>query len=517
MVAIVADHPFLRKHQSQIQGVLSCFDRVIFRGYLPFCHARALEGFLNHHNVLLKDFKAFAMEKTERLKEHAQALAKAANRPYQHLAKRERKEELARRIAERDGVRSGLIVVFGCLETCRTFRLQYGQGRPSLKNDYRRCLVLYFYYLDDDFGLVHLKLETWFPFTCQVYVNGHEWLARQLTQKGIGHVPAGNTFVQLSDARAAQALADRFVKINWPKRLTQWAHVIHPLFADLLKGLSYYWVVDQAEYATDVLFTTAAALASCYPRFVEHATLRLGTEDVLRFLGRRPHASFQGEVQTHCCRRLEGVRVKHTLGANRLKMYDKEGVVLRIETVINDPTQFRVRRWRRTPDGQRELAWQPLRKGVGWLWRYAQVSQAANSRYLQALAVVDDPAPPAQLLARVTRPVTYRGRRRRALQPLSPQDLELFRAVLRGEHGLRGFRNQDVARQLFGDPPRDSVQRRRQSAQVTRWIGLLRAHGLATKVPRARRYHLTHTGFRLLSMTLYVAHSVLPTALQAAA
>src|SRR5260370_4726624 len=102
--------------------------------------------------------------------------------------------------------------------------------------------------------------------------------------------------------------------------------------------------MDQAEYATDVLFAEASALAEFYPRLVEHARACLSAEDVLKFLGRKLHANFQGEVQPHVGRRVEAVRVKHAMKANKLKMYDKAGLVLRIETTINDPTEFRARR-----------------------------------------------------------------------------------------------------------------------------------------------------------------------------
>src|SRR6185369_9057052 len=128
------------------------------------------------------------------------------------------------------------------------------------------------------------------------------------------------------------------------------------LLGNELQGQDYYWVADQSEYATDVLFTDAAALASLYPRLVEHARACLSAEDVLKFLGRKLTAPFQGEVQTHVGRRPEGVRVKHVMKSNRLKMYDKAGSVLRIETVINDPTEFRVRRRRTSRTGQPELA-----------------------------------------------------------------------------------------------------------------------------------------------------------------
>ncbi len=214
---------------------------------------------------------------------------------------------------------------------------------------------------------------------------------------------------------------------------------------------------------------------------------------------------------------MEGVRVKHVMKTNRLKMYDKAGVVLRIETVINDPTEFRVRRWQKQKQGGRRLCWQPLRKGVAWLWRYAEVGLAANRRYLEALAQVDDPSAAHRLLDRACRPAPFGKKQRRALQPLSPQDQALFLAVLRGEHHLHGLRNRDLAQRLYGEAPRDPVAHRRQGARVTRLIQLLRAHRVLAKVPRSRRYRLTANRARLLGAAVYVHYKHFPKELSDAA
>jgi hypothetical protein len=344
----------------------------------------------------------------------------------------------------------------------------------------------------------------------QVYVNGHEFLARKLDAAALGYQAVDNAFVHLEDAAAAQAWADRFAKQNWPQLLGALARRFNPLLGDLLKGRDYYWVTDQAEYATDVLFDRAATLQALYPRLLEHATLCVGAEDILKFLGRKLHPCLLGEVRTQVSRRLEGARIKHTVQGNWLKMYDKAGRVLRLETVINRPRTFRVRRWRKTKGGERALAWQALPKGVAWLWRYAQISATANGRYLDSLAAVDDWRGARQLLDRATRPARLGGRQRRALQPLSPQDQALFLAVLRGEHRLRGLSNGDVATRLFGAAPRDAGERRRRCARVTRLLQLLRAHGLLAKIPRSRRYRVTAKGDQLMSAAVYVRYKYLP-------
>ena len=183
------------------------------------------------------------------------------------------------------------------------------------------------------------------------------------------------------------------------------------------RGLSYYWVVDQAEFSTDLIFTSREALAGLYPRLLDHAAVNFSAKDILTFLGRRFHPRFDGEVLTHCQKgRWPGARIKHRMKNNWLKMYDKFGLVLRIETVINNPREFRVRRLR-TREGRREMVWCPMNKGVINLYRYREVSLAANERYLEALSVVDDPAPAYRQVEELTEPVVVVRPKSCGLQP----------------------------------------------------------------------------------------------------
>ena len=494
--------------------MLSCFDRVIFLGHLPLSYPAGLEGFLYQRKVLLKDFAKYALSIADRVRDHVKAEVAKAGAPYRHLPRKEPMEEQARRLAKEKGIREGIVCGYSQLETCRTYRFEYSKGRPRLRKDFRRCSVLYVFVMHELLGLIHVKIQTWFPLTMQVYVNGHDYLAKKLDERGVKYAMHDNAFLRIDNPEAAQGLADRFGKLNWPRLLGELARQFNPLVGREIREQDYYWVMNQAEYATDVIFKEASALAGIYPCLVEHARACLGAEDVLKFLGRKLHPSLKGEVQTHVSRRVEGVRVVHRMKANKVKMYDKAGLVLRIETTINDPTEFWVRRKK---EGQPGLHWQPLRKGVAWLWRYAEVARGSNGRYLEAMAVVDDDSPSRRLLDQVTKPAKLHGRTKRALQPVSPADQKLFLAALRGEHRVRGFRNGDLAQHLDGTATNDPAERRRRSARVTRLIQLLRAHGLVAKIPRTRRYRVTAKGELLMSTAIYVRHKYLPQELHAAA
>ncbi len=516
---------FLAKHADKTTGVLSCFDRLIVRGHLPMAAPGYFSTWLYSKKIALNlqsppegwwNFKEAAPWFSGMLKAHAKALAEKAQRPYIPLQSHTRMEDNARALAAKDGITDGLVCVYGVNETCRTFRVRYGEGKPTVQPDLRVCLVIYFYRMDRDFGLMHVKLQTWFPFTVQVYVNGHEWLARKLTAHGIAFQQRDNAFTWLADVAQAQRLVPGFWRRDWPKFLARLAQRVNPLLGDWLAGQNYYWVVDQAEFSTDVLFADPKALTTLRPRLYEHAALCFSAPQVMTFLGRRYRETFQGEVKTKWHRREPGGAVKHWMKRNALKMYDKDGRVLRIETVINDPSEFFVHRCKDKLDGTQEVGWFPMTKGVANLYRYAEVSQSANARYLEALAVVDDLGVGQRELDQRCAPVPYQGRRRRALQPLGRGDQALFQAALRGEHAVRGFRNGELREQLFGNKPDDRAERRKQCGRISRQISLLRAHGLVAKVPRSRRYHVTVRGQRFMSTAVQLRAKLFPRELTAA-
>jgi hypothetical protein len=507
---------FTQRFADAIVSTLGCFDRVIFKGYLPFGGDAQLNRFVDHGlKMRRKDFLPLVEQQSQALVDHAKAMAQSSGAPYERITGIHSKEKLIQDIIRQRRLEEGLVAVLCVMETCRTVKLIHGQGRPRLVFARRPQRVLYYYFLDPDFGLIHLRLQSWFPFTLQVYVNGHDWLARQLHQQEIGFVQHDNAFTQIDEPDRAQPLADRFARLGWVKILRRWAGLVNPLLGqDWLGQGDYYWVIDQAEYSTDLLFAKAAALADLYPRLLDHAALKFSAPDILAFLGRRLSPRFDGEVLTTCKKdRQPGARIKHRVKNNWLKMYDKFGQILRIETVINQPREFRVRR-RRVRDGQQQMVWCPMNKGVANFYHYQVVARAANNRYLDALAVVDPPQASIKQLDRVSKPAKFHGRRRRALHLLHAEEQKLFLAVLRGEHRLQGLRNRDVALQLFGPVPSDPAKKHQRTARVSRLLQLLRAHGLIAKVPHAHRYHLTAKGENLMNAAIYVRYKAFPKELQ---
>ena len=189
-------------------------------------------------------------------------------------------------------------------------------------------------------------------------------------------------------------------------------------------------------------------------------------------------------------------------------MYDKQETVLRVETTVNDPSDMKVLRPREGHPTEPKT-WQKLRKGVADLHRRAQVSQKANERYLEALAAVNHDQPLGETVHDLCQPTQWRGRRVRALHPLSPDDSRLLAAVNRGEFAINGFRNRDLRVLLYGTGKLDAAELKRQGARTTRQIRMLRAHGLIRKTSKTHRYTLTSAG-RLTINALLAAQQASP-------
>jgi hypothetical protein len=237
----------------------------------------------------------------------------------------------------------------------------------------------------------------------------------------------------------------------------------------------------------------------------------------LRFLGkavpdgRNAHYKFTGEVLTDLKDRPEGMRLKHTVNGNSIKVYDKQGSVLRFETTINRTNEFKV--YRGTEEDPDKLEWRKLRKGIADLHRRAQVSQACNDRYTKAMAAVEQTTPLKDLAQPLCVAVKKKGRRARALNPPATEDAALLAAaVARGEFAINGLRNRDIRALLHPNPPADKAQARRQSAAVGRKLAMLRVHGLIRRVPKTHRYQVTDKG-RLTITALLAAAQANATAL----
>lgn len=518
---------FSEKYHDQIMGVVTGFDRLVFRGSLRRLNygcwddqleaivAIGMEQYLWHNKILFKDYQQHVKRASERLKKESLKPFEKQGLPVVFLRSASvDKEELARRVAGDRGIQTGLVCALSTLEPSPTFE---HRGTHIIRRD-RPCHVLYQYQIHPQLGWMYARIQTWFPFNIQVGLNGREWLARQMDQQGLKYRQQRNCFVWMEDYEQSQKLLNRQLEMDWAELLNGLARQLNPVHESIFEQYpaSYYWTCYQSEWATDIVFREAAFLQRLMPLLVRHGLLSFSSADVMRYFGKKVNQSgaipahFNGTLETDLKCRQEGERVKYRMNGNSAKFYDKAyspwGSVLRgAETTLNTVKDFRV--YRAKEGGpEDDLQWRTMRKGIADLHRRAQVSQKANDRLLNALASVDDSRSLEELTAGIQKHTQWNGRRVRDLRPWA-EDKELFATVNHGEFLINGFRNRDLRKLLYETEPESQSDRRRRSSAISRKLRLLRAHGIIRKVPHTHRYQVTDAGRAVLVAVLTAART----------
>jgi len=498
---------FIQRFGEKVIGILSGFDRLLIHGTLRrICYVVGMKDFLWETGILFKDFGVYAEKTTNELKKATERMAEKLGRPLQYIkSSRENKEEIALAIAKQDKVKSGLIAILSATEPCTSYQIDRNKEKKeiNLVLRERKCLHFYHYFFHPEFGFMYARIQTWFPFNVQIYINGREWLAHQMDRAGIKYQRLDNCFSWIEDFQHAQRLMDQQLRMNWPKKMNQIVKQLNPIHDKVFAKypLGYYWSIPQSEWATDIAFKDRASLGAIYPSLILHGITNFGSNDVMRFLSKKLHGRFEGELTSDFKVRSEGVRIKHRVGKNSVKLYDKFGRILRVETTVNDSRALSTYRPKEN-DPQGKCVKTYLRRGVADIRRRADICQLANERYLDALAVVDPTASFGQLLEKICRPTVWNGKRIRALRPWASDDLTLLKAIARGEFTLTGFRNRDLQNLLYKTTPANEKEKRSRSSRITRLLQILRAHHLIRKIPSSYRYILTPYGRDILNAIL---------------
>lgn len=418
----------------------------------------------------------------------------------------------------RRGSHPGLVHIISVVEACTTFKPWRNpkKGQPGLRMQTGKCSTYYFYLIDPDLGLMYVRVPTWLPCRLQIYFNVHHWLAAQLKAAGIDFQMEDNSFLQVADWARAREMAERFSVAQWERKFHELAARFRPILGKFPRG--YHWSVMQVEYSLDLVFKRREQLAPLYEQISRHAVLAVRVADMARFWGKRysPEAEATSEFKTV----VEGTRVRHALGRQSLKMYDKGGRVLRLEATSNDIPFFRHYRkgLARPPaslfpsaasvvsrDGTAEYKMAPLKKSIYSLSDVVELLSAACQRYLDFIGTLEDDTPQRHNLDQISRTVRDRKDRTwRGFNLFLKEDQRVLLALLRCEYLIHGVSNQRL-RLLLTE---------KSSAQVNRILRRLRKHGLIKKIAHSYRYYLSAIGRRLIIAARKLVEYVLVPGLQ---
>src|SRR2546428_83271 len=299
-----------------------------------------------------------------------------------------------------------------------------------------------------------------------------------------------NAYGWIADFEQAQKLADEFRVEMLHRKLDGFADRYCPVVKQF--ALNYHWSLDQVEFATDLVFQRQSDWQAIYERLTRTAIHTVKPDNIATFLGRKLNGNYQDEMGNRFHTRIEGTRIKHTMGPVSIKMYDKFRLILRIETTVVNVSFFKHYREVEHKDGTRTMAWAEMKKSIYSLGPLRELLLAANRRYLEFISTIEDDKVGTGKLNKVSQPVEENDRSYRGFNFFDPEDEELFEALGRGEFNITGFQNKDLRLRVKG----------KNTGQVSRLMKRLRTHGLIKKVGRTYKYYLTGLGKQVTALGL---------------
>ncbi len=509
----------IEQMKDKINGTLETFDRMIINGYiLQLCNYRQFLYYLIQKDIKLKNFSEFALKQTKSLCEHIEKYTSDNEVKIEYLnSGKLDKNKIAREIFEQNPEKTGLITAFSAVEICNTMTVKPNKETQMLEITSRptKCKHYYFYYNDEEFGWMFIKIQTWFPYNVQIYINGREYLSRLLRNNNIGYEMYNNSFSYIEDFEEAQKLADEILNFKISDSFDGMIKNINNLLPDIesVFSHSYYWCIDQCEFATDINFKSREALQIFYKPLVETAYFTFSSHDIYSFFGRNVghiNKFTKGEIVSDLRHRYQGYRIKFMINNNQVKMYDK-GNNLRIEVTINRPKDFKILKDKEKIEGGELVQfkkWVPMGKSIANLYRYVEICKSISKRYIEALPEIDIDRLPNKEIQKLSAPKEVKGRKYTGFNLLSKETIALLSAVADGGFVINGFDNKSIRKMIYEDCNNPKIINK-----TTRILAKLKAHGIIKKVPRKNRYYLTSYGRKVAnSILLFINKELLNSA-----
>ena len=448
-----------------------------------------MTSYLYTHNIRIFDYPKFAEPFRNEIRANAEQIAKDNNIEIEFVRKSHiRKEDLVKKVLEKRGYHPGLVHIISAMEACGSYKPWHDKktGKTFLKGSQGKCLHYYFYFIDPYLGYGYVRVPTWSHFKLQVYINGHNILANELDKNDIEYTMLDNAFDYISDFEKAQEIYDNLDVKKIHKCLDALSKKYCPVISHF--NQVYHWSIMQAEYATDIVFKKQEDLQAIYSELTATAIHTVKPDNIATFLGHKVDSRYKGEMGNNYNIRIEGSRIKHSMGKSSIKMYDKFSKILRIETTTNNVSFFKHYREVEHRDGTKTMKFAPLKKNIYSLTLLSLLFKASNRRYLEFISAFDKKEVGRKRLDKVTKSKKQNNRNYKGFNLFSKEDLTLLLTVLRGEYNIFGFRNKDIRMKI----PEFNT------GKVSRLLKRLKVFGLIKKAGKTYKYYLTKLGKELV-------------------
>jgi hypothetical protein len=476
--------------------VYHCFDRIVIHGYLSgLSRPEQVVHFFRKVVGIPVLSKESLSQRTADYQNWVEAFARNHSIPIEWAEKGVRKEDYVlpwlRRMTKRNAY--GVYFIFKSMEQGPSFRVsvpKYPTKDPNhriLARQRSRFTHDYFYIRDEVLGPMVMRVATFFPFQTTYYLNGHNFIERELNRAQVGFRKNDNAFLAIDDVAALQAAADRLSPDIIRERLDYWTLILGPKFSVKERKrvkLSRFYAISQIEYCRNFIFKRNFPIHKLFERGCELGLWRLTAHKITEIFGARLHRRLPGKLATVIDQIEHGHHVfrayfKHAF----LKQYEKFATFLRNELCSNNLNDF------------------GLKKGLDNLDAVRQTFKVITSRFAgfqaQWLNVhVDFP-----LLQRIALPITIGSVRYPGIKIHDRRVIRLLEVLLHGGTHVGGWTAKEIhqsVRTTFG------LSERSYGLNQLRYdLRKLKGHGLLERDGSRYAYRLTPKGVQVALLFLF--------------
>ena len=400
-----------------------------------------------------------------------------------------RKEDYVRpalRRMERAG-QHGVYFILKSMEQGQTFRStipRFATNDPNyriLARQRSRFTHYYFYIRDETLGPMVMRVASFFPFQATYYLNGHNFIEKELVRDKVGFRKNHNAFLAVSDPEALQAAADRFNSEVIRKRLEYWTLILGPKFSKRERAamnLRRFYAVSQIEYCRNFIFKRNFPIHRIFERGCEIGLWRMTANKIAEVFGQRVTKKLKGKLSTVVEQVEHGHHIFRAYYRNAfIKQYEKFSTYLRNEACSNNLADF------------------GLKKGLDHLPAVRQKLLAVTGRFAafqaQWLNVhVDFP-----LLQRLALPITVGTAKYPGIKIHDTRIIRLMEVLLHGGTVVSGWTARQVHQAILTSFRIDAD--RYGLNQLRYDLRKLKTHGLLARDGRRYAYRLTEKGSKV--------------------
>ena len=469
---------------------VDCVDRLYLNAYVPNLQVGGqVERFCKLHLGQPIASPAVIEKIGNRFRREVKAFAAHNGIPILHLKKPDRSRWDDRKLdhvhpylerAERRG-RFGVVAIVAAQEFQWVFSATKKTGSGAgvwfdWNKGERRVGIYYFYVLDPEFGAGFIKICTYFPYPAKVWINGHEWAKRQANREGLAFTALANGFATCEDPARLQAICDRFGPDDVQRFFDRWITTIPTPLTAGDRTAGYWWELSmrQVEVSKTLVFDDPRRARGFFEALVADNVGVGRPELVAMVFARQIRRARDHRFRTRVFGPGTEVKLEFAYKHSRVKQYLKEGRALRIETVINKPSDIGI------------LA------RLEHLPELVAKARGVNHRLLTVERAGQGCAIGSALFERIHQPYIREGQRTGALRFGDPRAMALTGALCVFVHAVAGFTNKSLRGLVAGLLRRDYTQ-----SQMTYDLRRLRLHGLIERIPRTNTYVLTDQGIRV--------------------